>query len=575
MHLKYLFFSLQLLCFLLNVNAQFIKANIFVEPNIKLNINQLENDAKQHLQKFIPEENHDLKLQFISNSKTGYHLHFNHYYLGTPVFGSGIKINVNKNGEIINIINHLTIFSNMPEMLPQKQHYTNCIWVDDSEAKPAYLLNYKDEMNVNILSVYDKNMKLLYTKTLDLFSRKDSLVNTFIYTPDPLSTAQKVYAETPDYKHNNGIDNPSLNAERKPVSLNLLFENNTFFAQNKFVTITDIEAPVIPPSTFVTNNLNFNRSQPEFRELMCLYHIERFNNFLNSIGYDSIMLEPIDVDAHAYFGQDLSRFSVNDGKPALFFGTGGVPDAEDADVIVHEYFHAVGFEIAPNTTTGNERLAVEEANCDFFATQHSKLFTPFNWRKVFNWDGHNEFWNGRNTDNNKRYPTNVSSDFYSTSEIWSAMLNDLSLDIGYEYVARLLIQSIYFYTSNITMQQAADLLLLSDSLLFNFEHYNQIQNRFTQRGFATTIGMAKTDWFANNFVVLNTQNFALGTAKAIVYSDNLPFEATLTDINGKTVEYFTRSQKIELNPYNYTNGMLVLTVHTTLGSKSIKLIVSR
>jgi hypothetical protein len=70
----------------------------------------------------------------------------------------------------------------------------------------------------------------------------------------------------------------------------------------------------------------------------------------------------IRVDPTAYQGQDQSRFSYSNSNPALFFGTGGVPDAEDADVVIHEYSHGIFYFIAPNSLGSLQRLAIEEAN---------------------------------------------------------------------------------------------------------------------------------------------------------------------------------------------------------------------
>ncbi|MEZ4916786.1 MAG: hypothetical protein R2836_07345 [Chitinophagales bacterium] len=54
----------------------------------------------------------------------------------------------------------------------------------------------------------------------------------------------------------------------------------------------------------------------------------------------------ISVDTHGNNGADNSFFSP--ATPLrLIFGEGGVDDAEDADVIIHEYGHAISHFAAP------------------------------------------------------------------------------------------------------------------------------------------------------------------------------------------------------------------------------------
>lgn len=560
----------------------FLKAAVFaqnqntasVNPvlNINLNPTDLENNALIYLQNILP-KNHTLKALHHKKSKIGHHILYKHFYQNIEVFGSTIKINTNIDGQIINTVNNLKLFTNnIGYALKLTMGQQPCYWVNNSVATEAYYILYKDESNVNIIDVYAGNGQKQYSETLDLFIKKDSLVNTLLFNPDPLTTAQKPYGFTTEYKNNNGMDNASLNNEREPVNVSLYFNNDTFFAQNKYAIIAEIESPVVEPFKITNTSFNFNRSQSAFKDLMCLYHIESLNNYINQLGFDSIMLEPILVDAHAFNGSDQSRFEFSGAKPAIYFGTGGVPDAEDADVIIHEYTHAIGYAIAPNTTTGSQRLAVEEANCDFMATQHSKFLSNFNWRKVFNWDGQNEFWNGRNTDNSKKYPDNISSDFYSSSEIWSGMLNDISNDIGRDVITQLLLNSIYFYNNNITMQQAADFLLIADSILFNFANHEALRNRFLQRGFDVTIGINKQNELANNLQVFNTMGFAEGKQPAEITCIKNNVDVYVFDINGKILLEKKGVNKITLNPDYFNSGIFVVNVLNNTGMVNYKLI---
>jgi hypothetical protein len=552
--------------------AQFItssKANLqWVEPTI-FDTTQLIDEVTNYAKQFIP-IGHDLILKSDIKSQIGRHLLFKHAYQGVEVFGSDIKININNQGQIINLLNNIINFNNAPKISSTENA---CIWVNNGLAIAAIKQIIKDDFGVSKTIITDNKNNQLFAQSNALFKRSDSVVKAYIFNPDPLSTAEKQYgAEGGLFKNNNGADNPLLNAQRKPVSVTLKYENDTFYAANDFVEIKNLEPPNIMPFKNTTGVFDYNRSQSAFQELMCLYHIEELNNYHKSIGLEPFIKIPLPVDAHAYQGADMSRFEVVNGVPSLFFGTGGVPDAEDADVIIHEYFHAVGYAIAPNTTSGNERLAVEEANCDFMATQHSRAATVFNWRWVFNWDGHNEFWDGRNTDNNKKYPTNISSDFYSSSEIWSGFLNDLSLDIGRDNVTKLLLNSMYFYTNNMSMQTACDLLFVADSILFENANHNAIRNRAVQRGFTPIVGIHENSWFNKNVALINTLAFANGAGNAKIISNAEPISITIKNMAGKTLHNYKNVEELSLNPSDFESGILLVTVENKFGSKTYKLV---
>src|SRR2546430_12284000 len=80
----------------------------------------------------------------------------------------------------------------------------------------------------------------------------------------------------------------------------------------------------------------------------------------------------IPVDPHAFGGSDNSLYesSTTPGQGLLFFGDGGVDDAEDSDMVLHEYTHAVQDWIAPGAffgTSASEARAMAEGIADYWA----------------------------------------------------------------------------------------------------------------------------------------------------------------------------------------------------------------
>ena len=97
---------------------------------------------------------------------------------------------------------------------------------------------------------------------------------------------------------------------------------------------------------------------------------------------------------HGFQGKDNSHYSPTGNW--ISFGTGGVDDAEDPDVIWHEYGHAIQYSFAAGWGDG-ECAALGEGYADYWAASYSRWAgqwtkddAPYSW--VYKWDGHNEFW---------------------------------------------------------------------------------------------------------------------------------------------------------------------------------------
>src|SRR6185312_11869865 len=107
----------------------------------------------------------------------------------------------------------------------------------------------------------------------------------------------------------------------------------------------------------------------------------------------------IHYDPHGFGGADNSQYSS--AGENLTLGQGGVDDAQDADVIIHELGHGIHDWITNGHLSQTEGLS--EGVGDYNAGSYSRDWpnqwtpsdTPYFW--TFSWDGHNPFWAGRVT----------------------------------------------------------------------------------------------------------------------------------------------------------------------------------
>lgn len=135
-----------------------------------------------------------------------------------------------------------------------------------------------------------------------------------------------------------------------------------------------------------------------------MYHISQQQEYIKSLGFKNIVDYQIHIDCHGLNQADNSSFSPYSVPPSIAFGQGGVDDAEDADVIIHEFTHAIMQSTSPDTYSGNERESMEEAYGDYMAASYSELYSGYHNDYVYNWDGHNEYWPGRVVTSDLTYP---------------------------------------------------------------------------------------------------------------------------------------------------------------------------
>ena len=122
------------------------------------------------------------------------------------------------------------------------------------------------------------------------------------------------------------------------------------------------------PAFSTTNTFLYDRSQDQFEQVMAYFWVNQAQEYLQSLGFGStlpgIVHESFDVKIDQYGGDN----SYQTDKPyRVRLGKGGVDDAEDAEVIVHEYGHAVHASQVAGFGQSEEAGSIGEAWGDYFA----------------------------------------------------------------------------------------------------------------------------------------------------------------------------------------------------------------
>jgi hypothetical protein len=248
------------------------------------------------------------------------------------------------------------------------------------------------------------------------------------FDPDPLSSAQVSYG-TSGYVDGNDANTPQLDAQVFNVPLRDLTQvAGNWTLKGPWAECLDWEAPFDANNcpTSATGTFLYTRDNDNFEGVNVYHHIDTYMRYVNvTLG---VAVTPrqyvggVRYDPRGVNGDDNSFFSPGNGR--LSFGEGGVDDAEDADVVVHELGHGLHDWLTNGGLSQVQGLS--EGVGDYVAASYSRSFNhwPSNapqyfW--MFDWDGHNPFWGGRVTNYHlsRTYQT-LPSGLHTPGQYWAS-----------------------------------------------------------------------------------------------------------------------------------------------------------
>lgn len=454
-------------------------------------------------------EGSGLKARSVKESPGGWHYDYAQVYEDIEVFEGSIHATLDKTGRVMALINGLLGFEaadgehgmdkNMLDAYVVERfcgggdcwHEVKLVWMaEGGRLKPAYLAEYSEGITTMQVLMDAGSLEVIRRRDLGVYhhamrvSGTDSVQGSaYVFDPDPRTPTAAPYAGA--YMDNFDADNPTLTAARVLVTLqDISFNGNAYILEGPHVKLAELENPASAPVTSADGNFHYTRMQSGFEDVMVYYHIDQYQRYIQSLGFTNLYNAPLMADAHGLMGQDNSHFVPQGASSRVAFGEGGVDDAEDADVILHEYGHALSYAGLQGANSGTERQGLDEGIGDYIAASYSKSKYYNFWKNTFSWDGHNEFWDGRSASTSMMYPPS-SPNFYTYGEIWATALMEVYDMIGRTASDRVFFQSLYSNAANTTLNDAAHVILDADSLLYGGAHTAQYQAAFCARGIFT------------------------------------------------------------------------------------------
>jgi hypothetical protein len=212
-----------------------------------------------------------------------------------------------------------------------------------------------------------------------------------------------------------------------------------------------------------------DRDDDLFEAVNVYFHVDRTQEELQRVGFSDVNAEPQRASPHA-LAADQSYFDEYDDT--LQFGDGGVDDAEDGDIVVHEYGHAIQADMVPEFGGTAEGQAVGEGFSDFLAcVMHADRAAPDPaWDPLVGcWDA-TSYSNAippylRRVDLEKTYPRDLEDEPHADGEIWSRFLWDLRVLLGHDDSLRVAVGAHAYMNPNSKFREASNAVLVANFYL--------------------------------------------------------------------------------------------------------------
>jgi hypothetical protein len=206
-------------------------------------------------------------------------------------------VDIDRNGKVYNVLNDL-----VPEPKIEKARRTEISGIAKgllSRAQPGALLTQAEAEQRALAEAGGKAAGAETLKTEDTSLEDDSKLPDAAYVDVVLR----------DLKPGGRLDGPFVSTKRTPNRVRRTNRKFTFF-----------------------------RSDRAFKEVMVYFHIDTAQRYIQDLGFDNILNRPVEVHID---GRRDDQSQSSPTTKALTFGVGGVDDAEDAEIILHEYGHAI------------------------------------------------------------------------------------------------------------------------------------------------------------------------------------------------------------------------------------------
>ncbi|WP_436496642.1 M36 family metallopeptidase [Actinokineospora sp. HUAS TT18] len=297
-----------------------------------------------------------------------------------------------------------------------------------------------------------------------------------VFAPNPVATLQNE-----KLTDQNDADAAVPATAYKSVTLTHL--DGSGYLHGTFATITDRKNK---QAYSAANTFDYTRSNDFFEQVEAYWAVTETQKYIQSLGFTNINNEAQDLQTTGYTA-DNSYYDP--AKDLIKLGSGGVDDAEDAEVIWHEYGHAIHDAQVPNFGTSTEAGSIGEGFGDFWALVNSAAHQPDTavtpLACVMDWDSVS--YTSTEPHCIRRADTNLTvadktNEVHHDGQIWSRALFDIYKAFGKDKAVKLVLEAQFSYAPNTSFAQAAQVTVNTAQRLYGATDAATVQAAFHARG---------------------------------------------------------------------------------------------
>jgi hypothetical protein len=276
-------------------------------------------------------------------------------------------------------------------------------------------------------------------------------------------------------------DYPALAPAYHDVTLTNL-DGTGFLRGDWAVIVSETGDPAYSP----VNEFHYRRNDDRFEQVMGYFWITEAQKYIQSLGF-GVWRRPVNMEPQRLrinqWGLDNSFATTH--KDEIRLGKGGVDDAEDAEVILHEYGHAIHF--SQNFVFGSlEAGAISEGFGDYWAVTVSNVIAPTpDAPCVADWDAVSYTSTVphclRRVDSDLHYPEDLVGRVHADGRIWSRALWDIRQALGNVRADTIILEGQFDFPGT-TMTALAESTIAAAERLYGRSVARVVREQFADRG---------------------------------------------------------------------------------------------
>lgn len=459
--------------------------------------------SEKNARKFLAEnrmlfkmgDTNDLDLARDFESPMGSHFVFQQKYQNVPVYGAQTSVHFNQHAEIVTVNNTYLPNVNLSSVTPN-------ISKEDALATAGLELKLSNTSSATselVIYKYNDTFSLAWhisiptsRHTWEMFvdAQRGGLlgeardINQYVNGTGSVFNVNAVVAtRNNSLRDNNNADSAVPSSAYTTVTLQGLVGNG--FLDGQYASSKNTKKRVSNAS----NNFIYTRSNDGFSEVMVYHFIDYTQRYIQSLGFANVNNRQI---AYTVNSSTADNSFYSPSSKSLNFGKGGVDDAEDAEVIFHEYGHSIQDNQVPGFGSTREGGAMGEGFGDYLAgTVGAQLSGGFQDTCVAEWDATSYSSTNppclRRLDSTKHYPESVVNEVHADGEMWSAALWQIRGSIGALKADKVILQSHFLLTSSANFSQGANAIVTAAiNLGYTSTEVGNIRTILRNRGFNVT-----------------------------------------------------------------------------------------